>query len=165
MKKSAIAAFAAVLGWSLLAGVVLTLQAQGDSPIIISSSSLHIESAVPWAQFKAQGNVKSHPQTNRSIPSIDLTVGTNAQTLNIGGQSCQVQVKYGATTLTVATGASGKGLSVATDFTAFQPGSDGNHLDHVNGSQTISSIAVTKAGKNIFQGRPTGAVKIVIHYQ
>ena len=155
MKKSAIAAFAAVLGWSLLAGVVLTLQAQGDSPIIISSSSLHIESAVPWAQFKAQGNVKSHPQTNRSIPSIDLTVGTNAQTLNIGGQSCQVQVKYGATTLTVATGASGKGLSVATDFTAF----------HVNGSETISSIAVTKAGKNIFQGRPTGAVKIVIHYQ
>jgi hypothetical protein len=165
MKKSRIAAFAAVLGLSLLAGVALTLQAQGDSPIIISSGSLHIESAVPWARFQTQGNTKTHPQANASIPSIDLTLGTKAQTLSIGGQRCQVQVKYGNTTLTVATGASGKGLSVATDFTAFQPGSDGNHLDHVNPNQTISSIAITKAGKNIFQGRPTGAVTLVIHYQ
>ncbi len=164
MKKSRMAALAAVLGLSLLGGVALTLLAQGDTPITISNGSLHIESAVPWAQFKTQGNTKAHPQANASNPSIDLTLGTNARTLSIGGQSCQVTVRYGSTTLTVATGANGKGLSVTTDFSSFRP-SDGNHLDHVNGSQAISSIAITKAGTSIFQGSPTGAVTIVIHYR
>jgi hypothetical protein len=165
MKKSRIAALAAVLGLSLLAGVRFTLRAQGDSPIIISNGSLHIESAVPWSQFTGQGNTKAQPDANRSVPSIDLTLGSDARTLSIAGQSCQVQVQYGSTTLTVATGANGKGLSVTTDFSSFRARSDGVHLDHVNGNQTISSIAIAKAGTNIFQGSPTGAVRIVVHYQ
>jgi hypothetical protein len=165
MKKSRIAALAAVVGLSLLGGVVVTLQAQGDTPITISSNSLHLESAVAWSQFKTQGNTKSHPQGDRSVPKIELTVGTSAQTFDIGGQRCQVTVKYGSSTLRVGTGANGKGLSVNTDFTSFRPGADENHLDHADATKTISSIVVTKAGKRIYRGRPTGAVKIVIHYQ
>ncbi|MGP8242934.1 MAG: hypothetical protein ACLQVN_00270 [Bryobacteraceae bacterium] len=165
MKKSRIAALAAVLVWILLVGVTLTLQAQGDTPITVSNGSLHVESLVPWAQFTTNGNTKTHPQTNKSVPSIDLTLGNNTQTLNIGGQRCQVQVQYGGTTLTIATGANGKGLGVTTDFSSFRPRSDGNHLDHANSNQTISSIAITKAGQSLFQGNPTGAVTIVVHYQ
>ena len=164
MKKSGMAALVAVLGMSLLAGVGFTLRAQGDSPIIISNGSLHIESAAAWSQFKTQGNTKTHPDPTRSVPSIDLTMDGNARTLSIGGQSCQLSVQYGGTTLTVATGANGKGLSVTTDFSSFR-GSDGNHLDHMNPSQKISSIAVTKSGANVFQGSPTGAVRIVVHYR
>lgn len=165
MKKSRIAALAAVLAWSLLVGMTLTVQAQGDTPITVSNGSLHIESAVPWAQFQTQGSVRIHPHTNKSVPKIELTMGTNTQTFAIGGQKCQVQVKYGSTTLRIGTGANGKGLTVDTDFTSFRPRSDGTHLDHVNSAQTISSIAVTKAGKSIFQGSPSGAVTLVIHYQ
>jgi YbbR domain-containing protein len=120
---------------------------------------------VAWSQFKTQGNTKSHPQGDRSVPKIELTVGTNTQTFDIGGQRCQVTVKYGSTSLSVGTGTNGKGLSVSTDFTSFRPGADENHLEHADATKTISSIVVTKAGKRIYRGRPTGAVKIVIHYQ
>jgi hypothetical protein len=171
MKKSRIAAVAAVLGWSLLTGVVFTLQAQGDSPIIINSSSLHLGATVPWSQFPTQGNTKSHPQANLSVPSIDVTIGGKSQTLDIGKQACQVEIKYGtgktATVVTVRTGANGKGLSVTTDFDgSFQPGSDEKHLDHKDGTRKISDVVVTKAGQPVFQDHsPTGAVNIVVHYQ
>jgi hypothetical protein len=163
MKKSGIMALAAVLGSSLLAGVGFTLHAQGDSPILVSSASLHIQSAVAWSQW-GQGNTRSHPDRNRSVPSIDVTVGTKSQTLNIGGQRCQVSLQYGKTTLTFATGANGKGITFRTDFSQFRQVDD-THMDHTDPNQKITSITVTRAGTNVFQSNPNGAVRMVIHYQ
>jgi hypothetical protein len=140
MKKSRIATLAALVGLSLLGGVVVTVQAQGDSPITISNGSLHLESAVAWSQFKTQGNTKSHPQGDRSVPKIELTVGTNTQTFDIGGQRCQVTVKYGSTSLSVGTGTNGKGLSVSTDFTSFRPGAE-QHCGHQSRQADLSGPA------------------------
>ena len=164
MNKSTRTAAAALLGWSFLTGIGLTLRAQTDTPITISNGSLHIVSAVPWAQFKTHGNVKTHPNAKGSVPTIDVILDNNKQSLNIGGQACQVSVQYGTTVLKIGSGSKGKGLTVATDFPSFKPGSDGNHLDHVNPNQAISRIAITKGGNSIYQGSPTGLVQIVIHY-
>jgi hypothetical protein len=139
--------------------------AQSDTPIIIADGSLNMRSATPWAQFGTGARNRRHPDANKTVTAIDLTINGNQQTFNFSNQKATVTVAYGSTTITVSTGDNGKGLQVDTDFSQFRPGSDGNVLSHVNPNGRIGAVSVSRGTASVFSGTGSGGTVITVHYR
>lgn len=147
----------------LLAGF---LWAQTDTPIIISDGSLTMESrGVAWSQFGGTGNSRRHPNSNKTVSAVDVTVNGNTQTIPFTGQRCTVTAQYGTTNITVSTGGNGKSLQVSTDFTKFHPGASPNHMAHADEHSKIGAVTVRKGNQTAFSGTGNGGTVITIHYQ
>jgi hypothetical protein len=143
-----------------------SIRAQSDSPITISDGSLTIESAVPWTRFRnPDGRTKTHPDANRAVTRVAITMPGHNQTINFSGQRCTVAVRYASTDLMVTTGNNGKGLRVVTDFSSFQRGVSDNHLVHRNRNAKISHVTVTQGTQVVFNNAASGGTQIVISYQ
>jgi len=157
--------------FTLLTPTLLTLflaavaWTQSDTPIVISDGSLTMESrGVPWSQFGAAGNTRRHPNQGKTLTSVDLRVNGRNQTVTCGNHQCTVTARYDGTTITVSSGANGRGLTVNTDFSAFHGGASANHLAHNNPNTQIGAISVT-GGTPPFNGTGSGHTLITIHYQ
>jgi hypothetical protein len=137
-----------------------------DSPIIIADGSLTMESrGVPWANWSNSGsNTKVHPDSGKSVSSVDIVMPGNNRTVTCSGRTCTVTVRYASTDITVTTGNSGQGLRVTTDFTAFHNGATPNHLAHNNTTSKISHVTVT-GGNPPFDATASGGTTVTIHYQ
>jgi len=143
-----------VCGWGFAA----------DSPITIQDGSLTMQSAVPWSQYTGTGDIRIHPNTNKSVKSVTITMPGTNQVVAFSGQHCIVDITYAAAHIMFVSGSKGKGLSV-TPFSAFQPGATPNHLAHKNQSEKISHVTVIKEGVQAFDSAAAGGTKIVISYQ
>ena len=158
----------------LVAGLALVLTAnfggriaaQDDAPIIISDGSLTIQSAVPWPSYSSpDANTKVHPNTARAVTSVAITMPGHNQTISFSGQKCTVTVTYAGQDVTITTGANGKGLRAATDFSQFQQGATVNHLVHKTTTQKISHVVVMQNAATVFDNTATGGTRIVISYK
>lgn len=144
-----------------LAGLAWT---QSDTPIVISDGSLTIESrGVPWSQF-SPGNTRRHPNQGKTLTSVDLLVNGRTQRVTCGAVQCTITAQYDGTSITVSSGANGKGLTVSTDFSAFHGGATPNHLAHNNPNNHIGAISVA-GGNPPFNGTGSGHTSITVHYQ
>jgi len=138
-----------------------------DTPIIIADGSLTMESrGVPWANWTNSGsNTKIHPNTGKSVSSVEIVMPGNNRTVTFSGQKCTVAVRYASTDITVTTGNNGQGLRVTTDFTSFRNGATGNHLAHNNATSKISHVTVTQGSQSVFDATASGGSTVTIHYQ
>jgi hypothetical protein len=157
-------------GYLLIALAALTTdgyawQPPVDTPIIIVDGSLTMESAVPWSQFSTNGNRKIHPHSSKAVTSVEITMPGNSRTIAFSGERCSVLVRYGSTDITVETANGGKGLRVATDFSAFTQGGDDKHMAHKDAHSKISRVTVTKGNQTVFDAAASGGTKVVVHYQ
>lgn len=157
----------------LFAALTLTLAAifiagitwaQSDTPIIISDGSMNMRSQTPWAQFGSGASSRRHPNPNKTVTAVDLTINGNQQTISFSGQKATVTVAYGSTTVTVTTGNDGKGLQVDTDFSQFRANGV-NVLAHVNQTGRIGAVTVSRGTTSVFSGTGSGGTSITIHYQ
>ena len=164
MKPTRARLFFLLLSLTLLA-VAGFVWAQSDTPIIITDGSLTIESrGVPWSQF-GTGATRRHPNANKTVTAVDLTVNGNSQTISFNNQQCSVTVQYGSTTITVSTGNNGRGLQISTDFNSFHQGATANHLAHNDTSRRIGAVTVRRGSATAFSGTGSGRTVITIHYQ
>jgi hypothetical protein len=138
----------------------------GDTPIVIGDGSLIMESAVPWSSFTGRGSAHAHPQMNRRVTSIDISMPALGHTIYLDHDQVEVEVTYaGSFPIKVTTGPGGRRLVVVTDFAQFRPGPDANRLVHSNGSGVITHVVVRRNGANAFESPASGHTKIVIHYE
>ncbi|HEV2444532.1 MAG TPA: hypothetical protein VGS58_01365 [Candidatus Sulfopaludibacter sp.] len=139
--------------------------AQSDTPIVITDGSLTMESrGVPWSQW-GTGGTRRHPNANKAVSAVDLTVNGTTQTISFNNQQCTVTVHYGGTTITVGTGSNGRNLQLSTDFNSFHQGATPNHMAHIDASRKIGAIAVKKGSATAFSGTGSGGTVITIHYR
>jgi hypothetical protein len=155
---------AAGIALVLLAGAGIIGWAAGDTPLVILDGSLTIQSAVPWKQFKGNGDQRSHPNAAGTVTKVTVTVNGADQTVTFNREQCVVDVTYAATDVKVSTGQDGSGLTFSP-FSAFRKGATANHLAHNNQNAKISHVTVTKAGVKAFDADASGGTKIVISYQ
>jgi len=147
----------------LSAGVIG--RASGDTPIVILDGSLTIQSAVPWNQFKADGEKKVHPKTDGSITKVVVTVGGKTRTIACNNQACAVNVTYAGTNIEVASGPHSKGLTVSP-ISAFEDGDTPDVIRHKNRDAHISRVTVSKSGKKLVDSAAAGAgTKVTISYE
>jgi hypothetical protein len=158
-----------------LAGTVLALLtallaamvcgwAYADTPIVILDGSLTIQSAVPWNQFTGTGDVRTHPDTTKSVTAVTVTMPGKNQAVKFSGEVCAVDITYAGAHIMFTTGNTGKGLRVSP-FSAFAPGATPNHLAHRNQNVKISHVTVSRAGVKVFDSDASGGTKVVIDYQ
>src|SRR5581483_2765279 len=119
------------------------LWAQNDSPITISDGSLTIDAAVPWSNFRGSGRNRTHPDGNRRVTQVAVTINGNNQTIGYSGEKCTFTFRYADTDFTVTTGNNGRGMQVSTNFDDFDGGNT-NRLSHKNRNSRISHVHVTK---------------------
>lgn len=151
----AVALAAAVCGWAYYAA---------DTPIVILDGSLTMQSAVPWNQFTGTGDLRSHPETTKSVTKVVITMPGKNQTVTFSNQQCTVDITYAGTDIKFTTGNNGKGLSV-TPLSAFQKGSSPKQMAHKNQTAKISHVTVIKAGVKTFDSAASGGTQVTIHYQ
>ncbi len=156
----------AALTITLLIVACLTWAQGSDTPIIITDGSLTIESnGVPWTSYTGVGGTRRHPNAEKRVTAVDVTVNGRTQTVTFAGEQCTVTAQYGNTNITVQTGSNGRGIFINTDFSAFHRGATNNHMAHNDASKHMGAIAVKKAGATAFSGTGNGGSKIVIHYR
>jgi hypothetical protein len=137
-----------------------------ETPIIIGDGSLTIESSVPWSSFTGSGAVKAHPHAARPVASVDIAMPAMSHTVTFSGEKTEIDVTYaGSFPIAVLTGNGGKNLAVKTDFSAFHPGADANHLSHNNTGGFITHVTVLRNGTVVFDSSASGHPKIVVHFQ
>ena len=155
-----------------MAGVVLALLslagehgwASGDTPIVIQDGSLTIQSAVPWKQFKGEGDHRSHPNAEGAITNVVVTIGGKNQTIACNGQRCAIVVTYAGSDIVVESGADGKGLSISP-MGVFEKGADDNTLAHRNQKAKITHVSVSMSGVKLIDQAASGGTKVVISFQ
>jgi hypothetical protein len=162
LRRAAIAvALAAILG-----GTAYMSAQAGDSPIVILDGSLTMQSAVAWSSFTGTGNAHVHPNANKSIGSVEVTMPAMSDTIAFSGEKAEIEVTYADTfSIKVASGSNGKRLTVNTDFSAFRPGADANQLSHTNATGHITHVTVRRNGAVALDSAASGHTKVVIHYQ
>ena len=152
-----------VLGLLSAAGVIG--RASGDTPIVILDGSLTIQSAVPWNQFKADGEKKRHPKTDGSITKVVVTLGGKNQTIVCNDLPCAVNVTYAGTNVEVAGGPDSKGLMVSP-MSAFEDGGTPDVIRHKNRNAHISHVTVSMSGVKLIDSPAPGAgTKVTISYE
>src|SRR5579872_6349238 len=94
----------AILALALLAALACAaLWAQDDSPIVITDGSLTIESRAPWPSYKTiDATTKAHPDGNRKVASVSITMPGTSKTVNFSNQQCTVQLRYAATDISLS---------------------------------------------------------------
>jgi hypothetical protein len=151
---------------ALLASVAFVSAQSGDTPIVIGDGSLTMQSAVPWARFTGKGNTRTHPQSAKSVTSVDISMPALGHTVTFTGDQVEVDIMYaGSFPIKVTSGPGGRNAVVNTDFASFHPGSDGTQLIHNNSTGMITHVAVLRNGTSVFDSAGTGHTKIVIHYE
>jgi hypothetical protein len=151
---------------ALLMAAVASIWAQsGDTPIIILDGSLTIKSpAISFDQFTGTGAVRNHPQTGKSVTSVDIVMPGKNQTVTFQKQQCLVDITYAGDHIRFTTGRNGSGLSFSP-FTDFTGGHGSAPLAHKNQTSKISHVTVTKAGTQAFDSDASGGTQVTIHYQ
>jgi hypothetical protein len=158
-----------------IAGIVLALLtvslatvalwAQGnDTPIVILDGSLTMESAVPWAEFRGTGDLRTHPQGSKAITQVTVTMAGRDSAVAFDNEQCVVSVTYAGTDIKVSTGPNGRGLRI-TPFGAFQAGNSPNRLAHKDQSGKISHVTISRGGNVVFDAPASGGTKITISYK
>jgi len=147
-----------------LAAVVCGWGFAADSPIVIQDGSLTMQSAVPWNQYTGTGDLRIHPNANKSVRSVTITMPGTNQVVTFRGQHCILDITYAGAHIVFTSGSKGKGLSM-TPFSAFGPGATPNHLAHRNQTEKISHVTVIREGVQAFDSAASGGTKIVISYQ
>ena len=137
----------------------------GDTPIIIRDGSLTLESAVPWAQYTDGKPGKHHPHSHKAVPQVVVTLAGKDHPLSFSAQQCQVIAQYASTKVTVATAGDGTGLHVDTDWSQFQPGANGQLMEHIDKHQSISHVTVMKGSQTEFDSAAAGGARIAVSYK
>lgn len=151
---------------AILAGTAFLSAQPRDTPIVIGDGSLTMESAVPWSSFTGTGNSHGHPHVNKSITSVEVSMPSLNHTIAFNGEKAEINVTYADTfSIKVASGAGGRRLTVNTDFSAFRPGADANHLSHSNAAGKITHVTIVRNGTVALDSAASGHTKVVIHYQ
>ena len=151
---------------ALLMAAVASIWAQsGDTPIIILDGSLTMTaSRVGWDRFTGKGDVRTHPQTGKSVTGVEIAMPGKNQTVSFKNQACIVDITYAGEHIKFTTGLNGSGLSFSP-FTSFVNGHGSAPLSHKNPNAKISHVTVIKAGTQAFDSAASGGTKITIHYQ
>jgi hypothetical protein len=158
---------------AIVTGIVLALlstagvigRASGDTPIVILDGSLTMQSAVPWNEFKGEGDRKSHPNTGGTITKVVVTLGGKNQTIVCNNLPCTVNVTYAGTNIEVAGGPDSKGLTVSP-MSAFQDGPTPDVIVHKNRNAHITHVTVSMSGVKLIDSNGSGAgTKVVISYE
>ncbi|HEX3746094.1 MAG TPA: hypothetical protein VHW09_19275 [Bryobacteraceae bacterium] len=150
---------------ALLSAAGSRIQASGDTPIVILDGSLSIQSAVPWKEFKAAGDLRSHPNAEGAITNVVVTIGGKNQTIACNGQRCSIDVTYAGSDIIVESGADGKGLSLSP-FSLFQDGPTPDVIMHKNQKAKISHVSVTMSGVKLIDSPASGGgTKVVISFE
>ncbi len=158
---------------TLVTGIVLALLsaagvigwASGDTPIVILDGSLTMQSVVPWKEFKATGDQKTHPNAEGSITNVVVTIKGKNQTIACNGQKCAVDVTYAGTDIQVASGEDGKGLTVSP-MSAFQDGDTPDVVVHKNRNAHITHVTVSMSDHKLIDSAASGAgTKVVIGFR
>jgi len=151
---------------ALLMAAVASIRAQsGDTPIIILDGSLTIESpAISFDQFTGAGAVRNHPQTSKSVTSVEIAMPGKTQAFPLKNQECIVDITYAGEHIKFITGRNGSGLSFSP-FTDFTGGHGSAPLAHKNQNSKISHVTVTRAGTKVFDSDASRGTKVTIHYQ
>jgi hypothetical protein len=142
------------------------LYAQGDTPIVIGDGSLTMTSTgIPWSSFIGTGRTHNHPQQNKCVTSIDISMPALSHTITFDHEKVDVTVVYaGNFNIGASTQSNGTHLSITTDFTAFTA-TDANHLSHNNASGHITHLTISRNGTVVFDSNANGHSSITIHYQ
>ena len=157
----------------IVAGIVLAFlsaagdigSASGDTPIVILDGSLSIQSAVPWKEFKGEGDRRSHPKVEGSITKVVVTIGGKNQTIACNDLPCAVNVTYAGTNIEVASGPDHKGLTVSP-MSVFVEGPTPDVILHKNRNAHITHISVSMSGVKLVDSNASGAgTKVVISYE
>jgi hypothetical protein len=151
-----------VLALLMTAGHIV---ASGDTPIVILDGSLSIQSAVPWKEFKTDGERRHHPNADGTITKIVVTINKKDQTIICNKMQCAVNVTYAGTNIEVADGPDAKGLTV-TPLSAFQDGGTPDVIVHKNRNAHITHVTVSMSGVKLIDSPASGAgTKVVISYE
>jgi hypothetical protein len=151
---------------TLLGGAAYLFAQPTDTPIVIGDGSLTMGSAVAWSSFTGTGSTHAHPNANKSITSVDVTMPAMSDTVTFSGEKAEIDVTYAGTfSIKVASGSNGRRLTVNTDFSAFHQGADANHLVHNNATGTITHVTVLRNGTVALDSAASGHTQVVIHYQ
>jgi hypothetical protein len=157
----------------IVTGIVLAVlsaagvigSASGDTPIVILDGSLTIQSAVPWNQFKGEGDKKSHPKIDGTITKVVVTIGGKNQTIACNNLPCAVNVTYAGTNIEIAGGPDSKGLTVSP-MSVFQEGPTPDVIMHKNRNSHITHVTVLMSGVKLIDSNASGAgTKVVISYE
>jgi hypothetical protein len=124
---------------------------QPETPIVVGDGSLTMTSSMPWSSFTGTGSSKVHPHNSKAVASVTVSGPSFSGTpIPFNGQMAEIVITYaGSFKIDILTGNNGTNLTVATDFSSFHGGVDGNHLAHNNATGSITHVTVLRGGQPV----------------